>query len=198
MAPSKATKAANAKKAEDKKAAKAAAQREPRYDEAGEEILVDIDPKDFLVDDGDEGGDNPEGVEESSSKIDAYDEREARGKRQSRRKSRSKSKKGKKEKRRRHARNSSSSSEVRKRSKRRRDISSSFFSSSSSSSSSSASSDSEWEGYFSDAAVAKVREVLEAGTLRPPREVLKGRGRVAFNDLGHVLFVGRPSRKKEK
>jgi hypothetical protein len=41
-----------------KKAAKATAQRKPRYDEAGEEILVDVDPADFLVEgseDGDEG-----------------------------------------------------------------------------------------------------------------------------------------------
>jgi hypothetical protein len=200
MAPSKATKAANAKKVEDKKGVKAAAQREPRYEKAGEEILVNIDPEDFLVEDGDEGGVDPEGVNKSSSdrEINADDEGKARGKRQSRRRSRSKSKKGKKEKRKRHARYSSSSSEDhwRKRSRRRRDISS--LSSSSSSLSSSASSDSEWEGYFSHATVAKVREVLKAGTPRPPRKVLKRRGRVAFNDLGEVLFVGRPSGKKEK
>jgi hypothetical protein len=46
--------------------------------------------------------------------------------------------------------------------------------------------------------VVKVREVLKAGTLRPPRKVLKGRGRVAFSNLGDVLFICRPLGKKEK
>jgi hypothetical protein len=46
--------------------------------------------------------------------------------------------------------------------------------------------------------VVKVREVLNAGTLRPPRKVLKGSGRNAFSNLGDVLFIGRPSGKKEK
>jgi hypothetical protein len=47
-------------------------------------------------------------------------------------------------------------------------------------------------------AVAKVGEVIKAGAARPPREVLKGRGRMAFIDLSDVLFVGRPSGMKEK
>jgi hypothetical protein len=121
-------------------------------------------------------------VEESSSKIDADNEGEACHKRHIRRKLRSKSKKGKNEKRRRQARNSPSSSEDRKRSKRHRDISSS-----SSSSSSSASSDSEWEGYFSHAAVAKVREVLTAAR----RQAVRKEGEVDEGDEGQKPLQAR-------
>jgi hypothetical protein len=83
-----------------------------------------------------------------------------------------------------------------KNSKKRRDRSSSY--SSSSGSSSSSSEDSEWEEYFSNGTVAKVRKLLEAGLPEPPREVMKGYGNVAFDDRGDVLFVRKPSGRKER
>jgi hypothetical protein len=98
-----------------------------------------------------------------------------------------KSKKSKKARRRKKESSSSSSSDDRGRGR----------SPSSSSSTSSSSGDSNWEEFYDNATVVKVRELLKTPPPRTPRDVSKGR--FSFEASGEVLYVRKADKgKKDK
>jgi hypothetical protein len=68
---------------------------------------------------------------------------------------------------------------------------------STSSSTSSSSGDSDWEEFYDDATVVKVRQLLKTAPPRAPRDVSKGR--FSFEASGEVLFVRKADKgKKDK
>jgi hypothetical protein len=64
------------------------------------------------------------------------------------------------------------------------------------SSSSSGSGDSDWEEFYADDTVVKVRHMLKTAPLRAPRDVAKGR--FSFDASGEVLYVKKADKKGRK